>query len=133
MTRNHTPAVRVLGGYLWPIESVVDRPEVALSRWRLYEISSAFSEAPTLHLVGWASETTQGQVSSPVHHVDPVSRRCVTRSGRRYRLIGAPGHCDDAAFIWGAWKQLNGAKEVRDLTDVLSLLLEGATPGGHGE
>jgi hypothetical protein len=103
-----------------------------LSRWRLYEISSAFSEAPTLHLVGWASETTQGQVSSPVHHVDPVSRRCVTRSGRRYRLIGAPGHCDDAAFVWGAWKQLNGAQEVRDLTEVLWLLLEGATPGGHG-
>lgn len=40
MTRNNR-AVRVLGGYLWPIESVVDRPEVALSRWRLYEISAA--------------------------------------------------------------------------------------------
>lgn len=127
MSRNDR-AVRVLGGYIWPIEAVADRPEIALSRWRLYEISATWSEVPTLHLVGWASETAQGQVSSPVRHVDPASRCCVTRSGRRYGLIGAPGHCDDAAFAWGVWKQLNGAEQERDLTDVLWLLLfEGAS------
>jgi len=130
MSRNDY-AVRVLGGYLWPIESVVDRPEVALSRWRLYEISSAFSEAPTLHLVGWANETAQGQVSSPVQHFDPASRLCVTRSGRRYRLIGQPSHCDDAAFVWLAWKRLNGADDERDFTDVLWLLFEGASGKGR--
>lgn len=120
-------AVRVLGGYIWPIESVADRPEIALSRWRLYEISAAWSEAPTLHLVGWATETAHGQVSSPVHHVDPANRCCMTRSGRLYRLIDAPGDCDDAALCSGAWKQLNGADDERDLTDVLWLLFEGAS------
>lgn len=124
--------LRVPGGYIWPIASVDDRPQILLSTWRLYEISAAWSAVPTRHLVGWADEAAHAQVSSAVEQIDPAQRGCVTRSGRLYRLIGAPGSTVETAFVWDTWKVVNGVKGEREVTDDLFRAFDGANNGVRG-
>jgi len=110
---------RLRGGYIWPIEAAESRPHVQLSMWRLYEVADARCEALSRHLVGYVLEREHAQVSSPVVRVDAESHCCVTRSGRVYELVGAPGHCEEASFTWDAWMHVNGISHAQDVTEDL--------------
>lgn len=119
--------LRLIVGGVWPIEAVEDLPEVWLSDWRVYEIVQPTPEPAMRHLVGWAMRAGQGQVSSAIRYIDPVTRRCVTRSGRTYHLHGKPGLSEDARYVWGVWKRLNRVDDARDVTDELASLFEASS------
>jgi hypothetical protein len=102
---------------VWAIAAVNQRPQVTLTDWALFEVPlNGADEVWTRHLVGYASEDRQGQVSSPLQVFDPASRKAVTRSGRVYLVRGRPGLNADADYVWGRWKSHAGVLEERDVT-----------------
>lgn len=109
-----------------PSKPVKDQPEVWLARWRIYEMALPDPEGVTQHLVGWSTLTRYWRISSPIQYIDPVTRRCVTRSGRTYHLYGGPGSSEDAWYVWCAATWLPGIDGARDVTDELSALFETA-------
>lgn len=126
MDEDNRDSFRLIVGGVWPIEPVEDRPEVWLSDWRVYEIVQPTADPAMRHLVGWAMRAGQGQVSSAIRYIDPVTRCCVTQSGRAYYLHGKPGLSEDARYVWGVWKRLNRVDDTRDVTDELTALFEAA-------
>jgi hypothetical protein len=80
----------------------------------------------TRHLVGYALEDRQGQVSSPVIRFDPISAQCVTTRGRVYRLFRRPGLNPDALYVWEHWKDLAGVTEERDVTAEVQMAMDAA-------
>lgn len=129
MGKDDRNRIHLIVGGVWPIEAVADRPDVWLAEWRVYEIVHPDPARVTRHLVGWSMRATYGQVSSAIQCIDPVTRRCITRSGRTYHLQGGPGLNEDARYVWCVWKRLNGIDDSRDVTDELASLLE--TTGRH--
>ena len=117
---------RLIVGGVWPIEAVEDLPEVWLADWRVYEIVQPTPEPAMRHLVGWAMRAGQGQVSSAIRYIDPVTQRCVTRSGRTYHLQSDPGLSEDAWTVWCVCTWLQSIEDARDVTDELAALLEAA-------
>jgi len=127
MDEDNRDNFRLIVGGVWPIEPVADRPDVWLAEWRIYELVHPDPVRMTRHLVGWSTRAGYGQVSSAIQCIDPVTRCCVTRSGRTYHLQGDPGLNEDARYAWGAWKRINGVDDARDVTDELASLLEAAS------
>lgn len=109
-----------------PSKPVKDQPDVWLARWRIYEMVLPDLDEVTQHLVGWSTLTGYWRISSPIRHIDPVTRCCVTRSGRTYHLHGGPGSSEDAWYVWCAATWLPGIDGARDVTDELSALFETA-------
>lgn len=102
---------------VWAIAAVNQRPQVTLTDWALFEVPlNGPDEVWTRHLVGYAREDRQGQVSSPVQVFDPASGKAVTRSGRVYLVQGLPGLTADADYVWAQWKSRAGVLEERNVT-----------------
>ncbi|ANQ83099.1 hypothetical protein dqs_0016 [Azoarcus olearius] len=112
------------GFNIWPVESVARRPQILLSQWRMYEVSFENSDEVSCHLVGRPDEQPSGRVSSPIVSIDPATRCCVSQSGRAYFVVGTPGSCSDARYVWHAWKTLCLVKTERDLSMDLESLFE---------
>lgn len=81
---------------------VDQEPLTDLVRWTVQEVP--VGDSVTRHFVGYCYE---GRVSSPVQEWDVETHIGVTRSGRRYRLIGEPGWNTDAMYVWGRWLAIN--------------------------
>jgi hypothetical protein len=120
---------------VWEIASIQRRPQVTLIDWSVYEVPLLGPDKPwTRHLVGWACEDRQGQVSSPVQSFDPVTRRCATRSGRVYSLTGRPGSRSDAEYSWTRWKGIWRVTQEREVTNEVAGEMQAAQPAaGDGE
>lgn len=86
-------------------------PVVFLSRWRLFRL-----EDGSVHLCG-SSAFLEGRVSSALRSIDYEEATAVTRSGRLYKLMGEPGHDEDAAYLWSEWTALYDIVGWEDLTD----------------
>ena len=78
------------------------------------------------HLVEWLPSTGSWRVSSAIRSIDPVTRCCVTRSGRTYHLQSDPGLSEDAWTVWCVCTWLQSIEDARDVTDELAALLEAA-------
>lgn len=93
-----------------------DGPEtVRLARWSIREFESG-----ARHFVGHSMEGGDGRVSTAIVELDPVTRVALTASGRRYELIGGPGRCPDAEYVWNRVADAIGRGESwRDVTDEL--------------
>ncbi len=100
---------------VWSVPTPGEQPNT-LENWSVYEVQIAALDAPTRHAVGYAVDVGEGRVSSPIVEFDVTSRRLRTRSGRVYSLRGRPGSDADARYVWSAWKEINNAQELRDVT-----------------
>ena len=99
------------------IEPVKDVPRVTLGAWSVYDVPLDGDDHPrTRHFVGYSNEDRQGQVSSPIESFDPATGCGVTRSGRVYRLDGAPGGNAHADYVWREWKKLHRVSEQQEVT-----------------
>lgn len=105
---------------VWQVAKVDERPSVTLRDWGVFAVPHEdSSQPPTRHLVGWAREDRQGQVSSAIQVFDPSSSSCVSASGRVYRLQGKPGvgEGSDAMYVWRIWLRRMGDPAAADVTD----------------
>jgi hypothetical protein len=111
----------------WPIDSVKDRPDVTLRSWAAFDVPLNGTDQPwTRHFTGWSCDDGQGQVCSAVQHFDPATAKCVTHSGRVYRLLGRPGHDLDAEYVWQRWKRIANVHEERDVTNEVLAAIQAA-------
>lgn len=119
---------------VWNIAPVNERPSVTLRRWSVREVALDGPTEPwTRHLVGWAVEDQQGQVSSAVAEFDPQTRCARTRSGRVYELAQEPGHQADAEYVWSWWKANAQLRDERDVTaQVYAEIMAAARPPEGG-
>jgi hypothetical protein len=96
---------------VWRTAPVSDEPEIALVQWTVFETDNG-----QRHLVGARQDGLGGRVSSAVVELNVAARTGVTRSGRKYLLVGAPGFHLDAAYVWDAWMRLNEVVSARNVT-----------------
>lgn len=100
---------------LWGAPTVDRQPDVRLVRWQVFELPDGsrhfcgYHAGPSIH---------EARVSSPIVKFSPETMTGLTRSGRSYRLEGAPGSEDDVDHVKRAWLIYNGlepaeAKPVR--------------------
>jgi hypothetical protein len=96
---------------LWQPTDVDDFPHLDMAQWMLIE-----THLHEVHVVGYNQTEREGRVSSPLVEFDVGSRQGTTRSGRRYRLCGNPGHSLDAGYVFQAWLAINRVTEWTDVT-----------------
>jgi hypothetical protein len=113
---NPTVLDGVFTGGLWKPVSVQEQPSLNVYRWSVREIDGVKAGEKDHHFVGEVDGA--GRVSSKIVSFDKETNVGVTRSGRRYKLVGEPGYNSDAEYVWGAWKAIN---KVVDYTDVSGL------------
>lgn len=102
----------------WTIKSITIDADKTLDAWAVFEVPFNGPRRPwTRHFIGFARESGNGQVSSPVVALDPVTRRARTQSGRVYHLAGDPGGNSDAIYMWGFFKHRHHLTEERNVTD----------------
>ena len=102
----------------WTFGSVEQEPRVRLVRWRVLEARYSDRDVPmTRHLVGADATNETGRVSSAIQQIDPGARRCLTRSGRAYGLVGDSRHDSEAEYVWSMWCGLNDVVTWTDITE----------------
>ena len=102
----------------WTFGSVEEEPQVRLVRWRVLEARYSDRDVPlTRHLVGADATNGTGRVSSAIQQIDAGARRCLTRSGRAYGLVGDSRYDSDAEYVWDMWCGLNGVVTWTDVTE----------------
>lgn len=88
--------------------------KVVMKNWRVIEVSSPSNREKTTHLVGRVGD--YGQVCSPIQEFDTKTMSAITRSGKRYELVGSPGVSVNAEYVIESWCNLNNIDEVADMT-----------------
>lgn len=102
----------------WTFGSIEQEPQVRLVRWRVLEASYVDKAVPlTRHLVGANAASGTGRVSSAIQQIDAGARRCLTRSGRAYGLVGDSRHDSEAEYVWKMWCSLNDVATWTDVTE----------------
>ena len=79
---------------VWAPTSVDQTPVIELARWSVIRFSDGI-----IRLVGYNLTEREGRVSSRVVEYDKKARTFTTRSGRRYILVGEPGHSRDGWYV----------------------------------
>lgn len=97
---------------IWATAPVPQSPSLDLCSWRILE-----TDKNELHFVGYNLTDHEGRVSTPIEQFDVATLTGRTRSGRVYRLRGAPGFDADAAYVWNAWCSASGVKHWEDVTE----------------
>lgn len=85
-----------------PAPSVEKQSKIVLNFWKI-----ALLPDGDAHFVGFIAMNLQGRVSSRIVEFDANKMIGVTRSGRRYVLIGKPGNHPDADFLLSIWCKAN--------------------------
>lgn len=103
---------------IWGGAPVEAEPQKWLEAWQVFKVVKAngFEDRFGLHFVGRNSLENNGAVSSKIESFDPVTMRGITSSGRIYQLVGQPGSCDDAQYVFGNWCRFNRV-EVENATE----------------
>ena len=100
-----------MSGDVWKTAPVNEQPSLTLVRWQVMQLPNG-----DRHFVGYAVENKEGRASTAVATFDATSLKCVTASGRVYKLSGRPGHDGDAEYVWQAWRRINDAPDWTDIT-----------------
>lgn len=98
------------------IQAIEQQAAVTLVAWSVFEVQLPHEAAPTWHLCGFRWETHRGKVSSAISAFDPLTARCITRSGNVYKLQGPPGANADALATRGLWLRMNQVQHDLDVT-----------------
>lgn len=109
----------------WSFQPILMEPEITLTKWAAFDVPLIGETQPwTRHFVGYSKELGEGQCTTPVVLFDPVRGLGKTKTGRVYRLEGAPGNSMPGKLVWSRWKSLNKVTTENDATDeVLDLLV----------
>lgn len=99
---------------IWQVNPVEDHPEAELTSWRVFQLENG-----DRHFCGYESYFREGRVCSRVVSFDPESRQGITRSGRCYQLVGAPGDNSDALYVWDRWCTINAVTAFTDVSDAV--------------
>ena len=97
------------------IQSVDEEPTVNIVNWSVHRVTF-FNGDKSEHLLGFVPGQ-QGRVTSAIQVFNANTRKITTLSGRVYTLIGPPGKCEDARYVWNFWKKMNGDVKDRNVTD----------------
>jgi len=97
---------------IWKTTAITETPEIVLAQWRIYE-----SDIKERHFVGYNLTEGEGRVSSAIQTFDENTMTGITRSGRVYKLQGAPGWNSDAEYTWNRWKHINSVESSEDVTN----------------
>lgn len=93
-------------------DDITAEPEAILRNFRVFEVENGDH-----HFAGYNIVIDEGRVSSKIVQWNSNTKTGITRSGRRYSLIGEVDSLhDDALYIWGIWCQRNGVKTWKDVT-----------------
>lgn len=95
--------------------TVTRAPNEWLRSWAVFELLVPKLGERTQHVAGDVSDGS-GRVSSPLVAIDEATRSVVTRSGRVYRLVGAPGFGLEGEYVWQQWLSVADARDVEDVT-----------------
>lgn len=115
--------VEITGG-IWVCAPVSERPEIVLTDWHVFEVQLPGQSDRTRHFAGQNATDIEGRASSAIVRLDAVTRRGITSSGRVYELRGGTGFTPDGQYTWNAWKRINRATDVVDVTPEIIELLE---------
>ena len=81
---------------------------VPLSHWSVREVlDESEPSGVTHHFTGMNNNSYDGRVSSKIIAFDTKTKVGITKSGRAYQLVGEPGVCRDAEYVWGNWCYIN--------------------------
>jgi len=97
------------------IESVEKEPSAYIINWSIRAVKFSNNDE-SHHLRGFVPKKA-GRVTSAIYNFDSETQKITTVSGRVYTLIGPPGYCDDAEYIWDRWKLMNSVVNDIDVTD----------------
>ncbi|WP_243375498.1 hypothetical protein [Geotalea sp. SG265] len=107
---------QIVENSIWAPASVYDEPATKLTHWAVRRVSADFeAKGDSVHFVGYTGY--EGRVCSPLQDYEPGKMVAISRSGRRYELVGPPGHHNDAEWVWGLYLKRSGNPEWEDLTD----------------
>jgi len=96
---------------IWNVIPVSNQPELVLTEWSIILVNQT-----DWHFVGYAPANAEGRVSSKVDEFDLERRVGRTKSGRLYRLEGAPGDNPDARYTFNLWCSYNPVEEFEEIT-----------------
>ncbi len=88
----------------------------SLRRWRVIEVVSR-TGARTRHVYGHDAANNAGRASSAIKDFDRKTMTVTTRSGKTYRLVGAPGNARIGETAWQQWCKKNAVVSEVDVTD----------------
>lgn len=109
----------LIQGGVHPVAPVRQEPVTVMSVWRLQQMNWASGER-TRHLVGRANN--EGRVCSDIQQFELQTMTAITRSGRYYRLVGAPGYDSDALYVFNVWLGYQEPGRAIDMTEALMRL-----------
>lgn len=115
--------VEISGG-IWVCAPVSERPEIVLTDWHVFEVQLPGRTDRTRHFAGQNATDIEGRASSAIVRLDAVTRKGITSSGRVYELLGGTGFTSDGQYTWNAWKRINGATDVVDVSPEILKLME---------
>ncbi len=96
---------------VWRTVPVSKQNMLTLVSWSIRE-----TETGERHFVGFCIEGQEGRVSSSIERFDVDTREGITRTGRSYHLLGAPGRNDDAEYVWNIWVEAMHVTDWREVT-----------------
>lgn len=115
---NIIPFDAIVEGGVWKTSSVEETPTIELSRWVVYEVPAPTGRENSKdhHFCGWNVTEGEGRVSSKIVAWNRETRTGITRSDRKYKLVGESALNMDAAYVWERWKQINSITEFVDVS-----------------
>ena len=100
---------------IWQTSPVSQTPGIQLTRWSIFEVPYDEHDSSS-HFVGVnITEGGEGRVSSEIKSFDRETLSGGTASGRRYSLVGKPGHSMDAMYVWNSWKYINKVSNEKEV------------------
>lgn len=87
---------------VWEMPAVDSQPVVRLMQWTVVKVSSTDGTVSAEFIHGRDIDQGIGRCSTPILAWDADERVAVTRSGRRYQLIGPPGLNRDSEYVFNS-------------------------------
>jgi len=99
---------------IWKVAPIDTEPEITLSDWTVFGVTSKLWPGKTCHFVGYNHAGREGRVSSAIVRFDCDKMLGETRSGRIYQLHGTQGSgSPDGLHVWSLWCLRNEIIESR--------------------
>lgn len=98
--------LRAIFAGIWVTPSVAEQTYITLVQCQVLEVKAG-PKVGERRLVGYSEEGWEGRVSTPITSFDPTTRKCITKSGRVYQLVGPPGFDADGDYVWRWWAKAN--------------------------
>lgn len=84
----------------WEMPTTADQPSIDLIRWAVVRLAATDGSLEADFVYGWDLQNHCGRSSTKIVKADPANQTVVTLSGRRYALVGPPGHDPDGEHVF---------------------------------